>query len=134
MTTGARSILVVDDDDAVRTMMCIVLSMDGYSAEGVADGVAALQRLRSGAPPALVIVDLMMPRMDGDTLIRTMSRDTSLAKIPVAIVSGQMNPGTHRLGPQVRARLVKPVELDDLLELVHQVAGEPGGQAGAPPD
>ena len=125
MTTTTRSILVVDDDDALRSMMCIVLSVAGYTAEGAADGLEALKRLRTSEPPALIIVDLMMPKMDGYTLIRAMSSDTSLAQIPVAIISGQTTAQAPAPGPQVIAHMVKPVELDDLLELVHQVAGRP---------
>jgi len=127
MTNAARSILVVDDDDAVRDMMCIVLSVAGYAAEGAADGLEALRLLRDGDPPDLIIVDLMMPRMDGQSLIRTMSGDSTLARIPVAIISGQLTSPAQPPGPQVVARMVKPVELDDLLDLVRQVAGGPAG-------
>lgn len=126
MSAGDRSILVVDDDEDVRNMICIVLSVEGYAAAGAADGLEALQRLRSTAPPALIIVDLMMPRMDGDALIRTISADTSLAQIPIAIVSGQITRDTQPPGSRVVARLIKPVELDDLLDIVHQVAGPAG--------
>lgn len=125
MNLGPPSILVVDDDDDVRNMICVVLSAEGYSTEGAADGVDALQRLHNGELPALIIVDLMMPRMDGDTLIRTLSAETPLAQIPVAIISGQVMPDAPAPGPQVIRSLTKPIELDDLLELVYQVAGEP---------
>ena len=121
MSSGARSILVVEDDDDVRTMICIVLSNEGYSAEGAANGLEALRRLRSGEPPALIIVDLMMPKMDGGTLIRMMSADTSLARIPVAIMSGQASAELAPSSPQIVARLIKPVELDELLDVVHQI-------------
>ena len=130
MTAGARSILVVDDDEAVRSMMCIVLSVAGYSAEGAADGIEALQRLRTGEPPALIILDLMMPRMDGDAFMRAISADGSLTQIPIAILSGQMNPEVPIPGPQVVARIVKPIELDDLLDVVQRVAGPPADGPG----
>jgi CheY-like chemotaxis protein len=111
-------ILVVDDDEDVRRMLCLLLSAEGYPAAGAADGLEALHCMRRDGPPALVFVDLMMPRMDGEDLIRTMTQDPALARIPIAIMSGQ--PVTPAV--QASARLVKPVELDDVLALVHRFA------------
>jgi chemosensory pili system protein ChpA (sensor histidine kinase/response regulator) len=115
------SILVVDDDDDVRTMLCLVLSAEGYRAVGAADGVEALERLHDDGPPALVFVDLMMPRMSGEDLIRNMTQDPSLSGIPIAIISGQITPRTPVRTPHVVANLIKPVELDELLSVVHRV-------------
>ena len=120
---GNRSILVVDDDVDMRTMLCVVLSAEGYSAVGVADGVEALQQLRSDGPPSLMLVDLMMPRMNGEDLMRAMTQDPSLARIPIAIISGQLTARPSAQIPGVIARLVKPVELDELLTVVQQFAG-----------
>ncbi|HEX2462506.1 MAG TPA: response regulator, partial [Vicinamibacterales bacterium] len=60
----SRPILVVDDDDDVRNMLCAVLAAEGYPVVSAADGVEALTRMRHD-PPALAVVDMMMPRMDG---------------------------------------------------------------------
>jgi CheY-like chemotaxis protein len=121
-------ILVVDDDDDVRNMLCLVLQHDGYPAVGAADGQEALDRMR-GDTPALVFVDLMMPRMDGTTLIRRMAADRALADIPVAIMSGQRSVPQEVRG-HATAHLVKPVELDDILGIVSRIAG-PGSDATA---
>jgi CheY-like chemotaxis protein len=118
---GKRSILVVDDDDDVRTTLCVILSAEGYAAVGAADGVEALDRMRID-PPALLLVDMMMPRMSGEDLIRAMTQDASLARIPVAIMSGQPFARAAPQGPRVIARLTKPVELDTVLSVVHQFA------------
>jgi CheY-like chemotaxis protein len=124
-------ILVVDDDEDVRNMLCLVLSAEGYAATGAVDGVDALRQMRQGEPPALIVIDLMMPRMDGDTLIHAMAEDASLANVPIAVISGQLASGAQAAGPQVIARMVKPIELTDLLSVVHQYASPaaPGGQA-----
>ena len=111
-----RPIMVVDDDDDVRKLLCMVLEGEGYTTVGAADGIEALERMRS-APPALVFVDLTMPRMDGEDLIRSMKDDALLADIPIAIISGQ----THALPAAVSigtTRLVKPVELHEVLSVV----------------
>ena len=120
MTAEAPEVLVVDDDEDVRTMLCIALSVAGYKAAAAADGVEALRWLHEGERPALILVDLMMPKMDGDALIRRMSEDSSLARIPVAIISGQLTGDARPSSPQVIARLAKPIELDELLDVVHR--------------
>ena len=115
-----RSILVVDDDEDVRNMLCVLLSAEGYSAAGAADGLDALDRLRGGEPPSMLVVDLMMPRMGGEELLREMNRESALASIPVVIMSG--HPAVHLPNlPKVNAWLVKPVELDELLTVIQRV-------------
>jgi DNA-binding response OmpR family regulator len=114
------SILVVDDDEDIRTMLGVVLSAEGYRVVSASDGLDALRVMRRDDPPALAVVDLMMPRMDGEHLIRSMQEDSSLARVPVAIMSGQPPGSTPSL--HVSARLGKPVELDELMTVVHRLA------------
>ena len=120
------SILVVDDDEDMRTMLCVVLAAEGYQVEGSANGIDALRRIRADAVPSLMLVDLMMPGMSGEDLIGEMKQDPSLARIPVAIVSGQLTPGRALSGPSIIARLSKPIELDRLLTVVRQFADAEG--------
>jgi len=75
---NSKSIMVVDDDDSVRNMLCVILRGEGYSAVGAADGIEALERMRED-PPSLVFVDLMMPRMDGEHLIQQMHEEAVLS-------------------------------------------------------
>jgi len=127
-----RPILVVDDDDDVRNMLCAVLAAEGYPVVGAADGVEALTRMRLD-PPALAVVDMMMPRMDGEELIRVMAEDAVLVRVPVAIMSGQTTPSTVSAPlPRVTARLVKPFELDELLPLVHRFVDPPERRSASP--
>jgi CheY-like chemotaxis protein len=117
-----RTILVVDDDDNVRNMLCTVLVAEGFHAIGAFDGLDALQRLRRDGPPALMLVDLMMPRMNGEGLILAMHQDPLLARIPVVIVSGQQQARDPESLPRVDACLNKPIELDELLALARRFA------------
>jgi CheY-like chemotaxis protein len=112
---------VVDDDDDVRNMLCAVLSAEGYPTVGAADGVEALSHMRRD-PPSLIVVDMMMPRMDGEELIRAMAKDASLVRIPIAIMSGQTPAPASGPIRRVSARLTKPFELDELLTVVHRFA------------
>jgi CheY-like chemotaxis protein len=110
---NSKSIMVVDDDDSVRNMLCVILRGEGYSAVGAADGIEALERMRED-PPSLVFVDLMMPRMDGEHLIQQMHEEAVLSRIPIAIMSGQTTASATALA-RAKVRLTKPVELDDVL-------------------
>ena len=116
--TEPATILVVDDDDQVRRMLCTVLSSEGYRTAGVADGVGALNRLRQEPAPDLVVLDVMMPRMDGETLARHMLDDPTTAWIPIVIMSGGPPPDAKTWPAPVSAWLAKPVELDNLLGAV----------------
>jgi CheY-like chemotaxis protein len=118
-----RTILVVDDDDNVRNMLCTVLAAEGFHAIGAFDGLDALQRLRRDGPPALILIDLMMPRMNGEGLIRAMQEDPSMAGIPVVIVSGQQQRRDPDSCPRVDACLNKPIELDELLAVARRFTG-----------
>lgn len=114
-------ILVVDDDIDVRTMLCALLSAEGYNVLGASDGVEALDCMRVVDPPALVFVDLMMPRMDGEHLIRAMKQSPELARVPIVIMSGHTVAG-GAARPGASAFLKKPFELDSLLTVVHELA------------
>ena len=113
-----RSILIVDDDDDLRTMLCAVLAGEGYDVVTASDGAEALDRLHHQDLPSMLIVDLMMPRMDGESLIRRMLEEPTLATLPVTVMSGFGEACAANWPPPVTACLVKPVELDELLTAV----------------
>jgi CheY-like chemotaxis protein len=115
-----NSILVVDDDDDVRKMLCFVLAAEGYLTVEAHDGIEALERMREDGPPAVAVIDLMMPRMDGEELIRRMHQDPILSRTPVAVVSGHS--AMSATLPYVSAHLVKPVEIGELLSVVHRLS------------
>ncbi len=80
------SVLVVDDDPDVREVMSLALESSGYEARVAADGRDALAKLADGRP-CVMLVDLMMPVMDGIELVRHLRREASTATIPIVIVS-----------------------------------------------
>src|SRR5437868_10288205 len=81
-------VLVVEDDPATRDALVVLLRHEGYPAECVNDGQEALARLRGGRPPSLVLLDLMLPVMDGFEFRVQQLQDPTLARIPVIVVSG----------------------------------------------
>jgi two-component system, OmpR family, response regulator len=118
----ASSILVVDDDDDIRTLVCLALEWEGYRSIPARDGLDALTILREWPAPALILLDLMMPRMDGEDLLAAMRASPGLERIPVIIMSGHDKAREKAETLLGRECLVKPVDLDVLLHAVQQFA------------
>jgi CheY-like chemotaxis protein len=83
-----HSVLVVDDDVAVRDLFVDALGERGHTVSVAADGTEALQMLRQGRVPCVVLSDLRMPRMDGFELSRAVAGDPQLSAIPIVVVTG----------------------------------------------
>jgi CheY-like chemotaxis protein len=116
-------ILVVEDEADIREILCMVLEEHGLHAVGAADGVEALQRLRERSAPELVILDLMMPRMDGWQFRDAQLHDPDLAGIPVLVLSGDGRVPVKAAELHAVGFLRKPVEIDELLSSVeHHVS------------
>jgi PAS domain S-box-containing protein len=114
----SREILVVDDDVAFRRELMEALSAEGYSVVEASDGRQALNYVRTHGAPSLVLLDLMMPIMDGWEFVATTRSDPALASIPVVVMSGleKAEINTSLLG--ATGYLRKPPSLDQLLEVV----------------
>ena len=109
-----KTVLVVDDDDALRETMCDALTDEGYLAVGRSDGQAALVYLRSAPElPCVIFLDLMMPVMNGWQFREAQRRDPGLALIPVVVVTA--NGRSARDSIDANEVVMKPVRLDKLL-------------------
>ena len=86
--TGAPLVLVVEDDPSVRGLLQTLLQAEGYAVTTAADGLAALEQARS-APPALMLLDLVMPDLGGARVLEQLRADPLLATLPVVVVTGQ---------------------------------------------
>jgi len=86
-TAAARTILVVDDDPDIRTALSELLESEGYEVMGAANGAAALAQLRAGARPCAILLDLMMPFMNGWEFRAEQLRDPALREIPVVLLT-----------------------------------------------
>ena len=115
----ATTILVIDDDADIREMMKIVLEADGYQVNVAADGVEALEQLKGGSRPALIILDLMMPGLDGEQFVKQV-RTGVFADVPIVVLSGHS--AAERKADELNAIcLMKPVEVDELLKTVERL-------------
>jgi CheY-like chemotaxis protein len=112
------TVFVVEDDVDTRDMMGRFLELEGFAVEVAANGKQALERLNAGVHPCVILLDLMMPVMDGWQFRSQQIRDASLASIPVIVVSAA---GKERMADiEANAYLSKPVDLEQLLAQVTQ--------------
>jgi CheY-like chemotaxis protein len=119
MTTDQHlCVLVVDDDHDIRLTITEVLGLRGYRVDGAADGQEALARLRGGMRPCLILLDLMMPGMNGWEFREQQERDQALAGIPVVIFSGDGSSDLWRAADGAQGLLRKPLQLEALLSTV----------------
>jgi CheY-like chemotaxis protein len=111
-------LLVVEDDAIIRMSLKILLEMEGYRVHEASNGRDALEFLRQSRDfPCLVVLDLMMPVMDGIEFRRTQLQDPDLAHVPVVIVTGKNDlKEVDDLQPLHIVR--KPFQADVLLELI----------------
>jgi CheY-like chemotaxis protein len=114
--TSEKTVLVVDDDDDARDVIAACLEEAGHTVEVASHGQEALERLRDGLRPALVVLDLMMPVMDGWTLLGRLSQDPTLSAIPVIVMSAGGELALHSVN--AAAQLSKPVDPAALVALV----------------
>jgi CheY-like chemotaxis protein len=113
-------VLVVDDDSGIRDSLAACLEAEGYHVSTASNGVSGLDQLRA-APPDLVIVDLIMPVMNGHQFISRVRGDPATAGVRLVLMTGSTpRPGAEL--PDVDAVLPKPFELDELMALVHRLA------------
>ena len=114
-------VLVIDDDSDIREAMIEVLEESGHQATGAANGDDALVQLRASAePPCLILLDLMMPVMDGREFREQQLRDPVLSTIPVIVISAFRDVAETAQQMKVAAHVKKPVSLRDLVELVER--------------
>jgi CheY-like chemotaxis protein len=130
MAQSPVSILVVDDDEEIRRVLQIVLEKSGHAVLQAAHGEEALEQMQR-AQPALVLLDIMLPRLDGLEVIRRMREQPALRAIPViaftALTSQLIEKELFELG--VRGFMRKPLRLADLKAMI---ASELSARSAAP--
>ena len=112
----SKTIVVVEDDDGIRETMAALLEDEGFSVVQAENGEEGLSALRRTPDTTLVLLDLWMPVMNGWQMMEALRADSTLASVPVVVISaaGEVPPPEGAM-----AFLKKPVRLETLLEAVH---------------
>ncbi|HEY1584574.1 MAG TPA: response regulator [Polyangia bacterium] len=116
------SVLIIEDDEGVADSLAAILREEGYDVEAVNDGAAALQRLQQRPLPTLILLDLMMPVVDGIDFRRRQLADAELSKIPVIIISARPDIAEQAQTLHADAFLQKPMSFEELLHVVQNRA------------
>ena len=115
------TILVVDDDADIRVTLGELLEAEGYVVATAAHGEEALTMLRAAdQPPALILLDLMMPVMNGWQFLQVRQDDETLRRVPVAVISASSNYKASIAGFSVEESLAKPLDFERLLTTVER--------------
>ena len=122
MKTIRPTVLVVDDSEDIRTTIQDVLEDQGFTVACAANGRQALDMLLRGLKPALILLDLTMPEMDGWTFRQEQQKVPRLAQIPVVLFSGHHDAAQAAQSLNAAALMTKPLRLDGLVTLVEQLS------------
>src|SRR5712664_215702 len=122
---AAKRIVVLEDDGPLRAELLELLSEEGYEAMGYGEGRKALEALRTGPPPDLILLDMYMPDMNGWEFRNAQKSDPVLALTPVVVLSGSDDPQVRAVDAVLVLR--KPFESRALLASIEQLFAEIAG-------
>ena len=117
------NVLVVEDDAALRELLALILEGEGLDVETAANGKEALERLQA-RPPALILLDMSMPVMDGWQFCRELDRRTGL-RPRFVVVTAATDPAKRADEVHADGWLAKPFDRDRLLNMIHRMVDDP---------
>ena len=117
----APRVLIIEDESIIATIVVDLLAEEGYEVVHMHNGRSALVMLQVWTP-CLILLDIMMPVMDGQRFLRELERLEHLVAVPVVVVSGAGGPTLVNLGMRVADVLRKPFDLDHLVAMVARLA------------
>jgi CheY-like chemotaxis protein len=120
-------VLVVDDDATIRRLLQITLETEGFAVVTASDGVEGLRRAQEDPRPDLVLLDIMMPGMDGLQVCHTLKNDDATRELPIVLLSAKAQSHDIELGMRVGADdyITKPPDLLDLVVRIRQLLPVP---------
>ena len=120
-----KKVLIIDDSEVLRRITAFNLKKMGYEIREAIDGVDGLEKIKDFQPD-LILLDIMMPRMDGFTVLKRMSEDSSMKEIPVIVLTAKGGEDDEKEALKLGAIkvLTKPFSPKQLVETVKQVIGD----------
>jgi DNA-binding response OmpR family regulator len=126
------TILVIDDDPVIQKLLSVNFELEGFRVVAASDGPDGIQRATAN-PPALILLDVMMPRMDGVEVVRRLKADEKTANIPVILLSAKAQSGDITSGLEAGADdyVTKPFDPLELLDKVVALVGPADAGTGS---
>jgi len=133
------AVLLVEDDADTREVVSLLLEEEGYQTAVAADGQQAIEYLSACTElPCLVLLDLLMPRVGGVTVLRWMRTQPRLAKVPVAVISARPQASGAQVAAAFRDHVIgvlqKPFDIDRVLTLLEEHCGEAEAKVDPEPE
>ena len=125
------SVLVVDDEPLTQDLLRLMLEPAGFRVTGAEHGLEALQKIQQSKPD-IMILDVMMPHMDGITVCRKVRSNPETADLPIVMLSGKTHLNAVEEGMEAGANryLAKPMSRNDLIQNLREVLAETTGVRG----
>lgn len=123
---GRPKILIVEDNSDVRRLYAIGLNQRGFEVKLAANGAEAIERITDGEKPDVILLDWLMPLMDGGEVLTRLGSEWT-ASMTIIVISGQPAPPPGKLDPRIQCWLTKPVSVDDLVTHIEPPESSPGG-------
>lgn len=119
-----KTVLVIDDDASLQQTVCKLLEKNGFQTAEARDGIEGLRRI-DGQRPDLVVTDILMPELDGLTLVKALKRRNETKSLPVVFLTAKSDPLSMIEGINVGAKyyLTKPLQADDFVAKIRKVLG-----------
>jgi DNA-binding response OmpR family regulator len=117
--SARERVLIVEDNSDVRRLYAIGLNQRGFEVKLAANGAEAVERIESERPD-VVLLDWLMPLMDGGEVLARLEPANGESSIAVIVISGQPAPSDEVLDPRIRCWLTKPVTIDELVTHIRQ--------------
>ena len=111
-------VLIVDDDDDIRETLELILASRGYRSMGASDGAEALALMRENPLPVVVLLDIMMPGMNGTQFRAAQLADPRLASVPLVVMTGDGRADQRAEALGAFRSLKKPLDIGDLIAVV----------------
>jgi len=121
-----RQILIVEDDDDIRTAIAGVLAMEGFAVCEASNGLEALAQLRSLDRCDLILLDIAMPYKDGVQFRLEQEEDRRFGNVPVIVMTADAHPDARKYQVGAKAALRKPFEVAELLRIIDTTLAKAG--------
>lgn len=129
VTQALGRVLVVDDDEVIRQLIAVNLTLEGFDVATAVDGQDCLDKVTAIAPQVITL-DVMMPRLDGWVTAVELRKNPETSHIKVVLITARAQEDDKQRGHQigVDAYLTKPFDPGEMIRVVRELAGEPPGQ------